>query len=57
MKFFALFAILATATQAARLSEDTELETLSGADVATFIQTLDRMNTRIKQRDQTSSQA
>ena len=48
MKFFALFAILATSTQAIRLEEDAELETLSGADVATFIQTLDRMNTRIK---------
>jgi len=38
MKFFAVFALLATATPSAiRLEEDAEVETLTVADLSTFV--------------------
>lgn len=53
MKFFTVCALLATSTTSAiRLEEGNKVEAYSQADIKEFVQTLERINSRIKQRDQ-----
>ena len=57
MKFFAVVALLFTATSSAmRLEEDAEVQTMGMAELKTLVGHLQRINTRINQRDQENVQ-